>query len=418
MPTTITKPQHHTTIRVFCVAEIQRNPFRDSERYPLEDKKIKALRESYRATGFWHNLVARIGKDGKPEIVYGHHRLEALRLEFRGDFEVRLIIEEISGEQMLKRMLWENMEQWQTYAPGHQASIRMVVNAYAAGRVELQPPDPNGRKDRWRYAPGFRQGDVAGAHRQRPYTAATVADFLGWDRTKVECTLAALELIERNVVDEDFYDGLTQTQAGVLTTGVRKAVYAHDTQAKELEKQATTDRKLAKETKNEKERDALEKLAESALQEAAAVRKRGEEQGAHVASRAHLLLQDGTTRRRVLAELAGLTELPPLPRPRDKEPVDEIAEYLDRLPEYTAHVRQVRAHVERFSPKQIEKVFNGGGALQQELAALDTDLKDVVRKRQRRDGARIERSGKEKQHKPRRYGVVAKKRGPRANALV
>ena len=94
--------RHHRTIRVFRVAEIRPNPFRDIERYPLEEKKIEALCESIRTTGFWDNLVARIGEDGKPEIAYGHHRLEAVHRVLGDDAKVGLIIRELDNEKMLQ----------------------------------------------------------------------------------------------------------------------------------------------------------------------------------------------------------------------------------------------------------------------------------------------------------------------------
>lgn len=187
-----------SVFQVFRVAEIRPNPFRAIERYPLQDQKIKALRESIRATSFWDNLVARMGDDGKPEIAYGHHRLEAVRQELGSDAEVWLIIrDDMSDTQMLKIMLRENMEEWQTNALLDQASVRAVVDAYADDKIQLRPPESKARKDRLRHAPSFRQGYVAGTDRQHhPYTAATLASFLGWDRTKAETTLAALELIE------------------------------------------------------------------------------------------------------------------------------------------------------------------------------------------------------------------------------
>lgn len=399
--------------------EIQPNPFRDIERYPLDDKKIKAFRESFRVTGFWHNLPARLRKDGKPEIVFGHHRVEALRQEFGGDFEVRLVIEDLSDEMMLKRMFWENREEWKTNALVDQASIRAVVDAHADGRVELPTPNPNGRKDRWRYAPSFRQGDVAGAQRQRPYTVATVADSLGLDRTKVESTLAALELIERKMVAEDRYDGLTQTQASVLTNEVRKVVSDNHAKAKEYEKEADAALKEADAAKSDKERTAHEKLAESALQQANAVRKGVQEEVDYVVNYVTSAFQEGAATRAVSARLKRLRKPPPLPQPHDNEPDDQIAEFLDRWPEYTAHALQVLPLAKRFSPEQIDEGRRALGQTHEDaLAAVKSAWTEVECEREQRCGARSERSGKEKQKPKRRYDVPAKRRRRGAKAGV
>ncbi len=71
----------------FQLKNIQPNPFRHVDRYPITKEKVEALRESIRTTGFWDNIVAR-EVNGKAEITYGHHRLVALREEYGPDHEV------------------------------------------------------------------------------------------------------------------------------------------------------------------------------------------------------------------------------------------------------------------------------------------------------------------------------------------
>ena len=88
----------------FRIKEIKPNPFRDASRYPINKEKVAALRRSIQTTGFWDNIVARQQVDGKAEIAYGHHRLQALREEFSPDHEVDLIIQDLDDEAMLKMM--------------------------------------------------------------------------------------------------------------------------------------------------------------------------------------------------------------------------------------------------------------------------------------------------------------------------
>lgn len=391
--------------QVFRVGGIRPNPFRAIERYPLQDEKIKALRESIRSTSFWDNLVARVGEDGKPEIAYGHHRLAALRKELGDDFEVRLIIRELDDTQMLKIMLRENMDEWHTNALMDQASVRAVVDAYAAGKIELLPPEPKSPKNKLRYAPSFRQGYVAGGDREdHPYTVATLADFLGWDRTKVETTLAALELIECELVQEFLYEGMTQSQARVLTNEVRKLVSTLTDQVWAYERQAETLRKQAEEAKGEEERAEHERLAKSALQEAEVMRERMPEQVRHFAWSAHLGVQDNSIERRISAELRMLTD--PIPPAREPIHLDEIEVYLDRLGGYSVHVQQVRALAEQFSPEQMAEAVQGGLALQEELSGLRTDLREVVRERQERGATPLPLNNKKQ--KRRRRGKAAK----------
>ena len=93
----------------FRIQDINTNPYRDCDRFPLDEEKVKALRESLRSTGYWGNLVSR-EKDGKPELAFGHHRLEALKQEYGADYEVDLIIQDYNDEKMLLVMARENQE--------------------------------------------------------------------------------------------------------------------------------------------------------------------------------------------------------------------------------------------------------------------------------------------------------------------
>src|SRR5215469_5150343 len=112
----------------FALKDIQANPFRRIERYPLRRDKILALRESLRATGFWGNVVARLSQ-GKPQIAYGHHRLQALREEYEKEpnREIELIIHDLDDEAMIKVMARENMEEWGTSAAVEQETVRATV---------------------------------------------------------------------------------------------------------------------------------------------------------------------------------------------------------------------------------------------------------------------------------------------------
>ena len=55
-----------------------------------------------------------------------------------------------------------------------------MVEAYAAGIVELPPPDKKTAADRLRHAPRFTPGSSADSSRFIPDTAETIQDFLGF----------------------------------------------------------------------------------------------------------------------------------------------------------------------------------------------------------------------------------------------
>ncbi len=41
----------------FPLSKIKPNPFRYMDRYPIQRDKVEALKQSFRRTGFWENIV-------------------------------------------------------------------------------------------------------------------------------------------------------------------------------------------------------------------------------------------------------------------------------------------------------------------------------------------------------------------------
>lgn len=82
-----------------------------------------------------------------------------------------------------------------------QETIRAVVMAYAAGKIEVETPKRDTPKKLFRYAPHYPRGRSAD-DTERRYTDATVAAFLGWTQPngepsrRVRNALLALEASE------------------------------------------------------------------------------------------------------------------------------------------------------------------------------------------------------------------------------
>jgi len=162
--------------------------------------------------------VARIREDGKPELAYGHHRLRALLEEFGPDKEVALIIRDLDDDQMLKVMVRENGEDWGTSAVVDQESVRAVVLAYAEGRIQLTRPSSRVAKSTLRFAPSFTPGDGRGGSPDHPYTAPMLAEFMGWDVTRIKDTLRALALEAMGALRTKDFEDLSLAQARTVTT--------------------------------------------------------------------------------------------------------------------------------------------------------------------------------------------------------
>ena len=92
-----------------ALKDIKPNPYRNLERYPLDQPHVDELVASIKATeaGFWDNVLVRKVGD-KYELAYGHHRLEAAKQA--GLKEADFIVKKLSDEEMLKIMYLENKQ--------------------------------------------------------------------------------------------------------------------------------------------------------------------------------------------------------------------------------------------------------------------------------------------------------------------
>lgn len=232
-------PDERPDMTTVKLKDIKPNPFRHIERYPIRPEKVRALRDSFRVTGYWGNIVARPSLDpsGGVEIAYGHHRLAALREEYGPSQDIALLIKSLSDEQMLQIMARENMEEWGTSAVVEQETVRALVEAFAAEQVKL-PPMTRKETD-VRYAPSFSHDKgSAFARTHFPYTNKQIAEFLGWNATKVGHTLRALELVEAGILADSDFEGLSTKAAEAVTIEARRAIDDRERTAKAHQQKA------------------------------------------------------------------------------------------------------------------------------------------------------------------------------------
>jgi ParB-like chromosome segregation protein Spo0J len=256
------------TVKTYALKDIQSNPFRHMERYPINRTKVEALKESINSTSFWENVVARKTKDGGAELAYGHHRLIALRELYGQKHEIDLIIKPLSDEMMLQIMARENLAEWGSNVAVEHETVRAVVQAYAEGRIELPASDESAK--RLRYAPSFVAGLKPDQGRVlKPYTIQTVADFLGWNKgkaasIKVTMAIRALEYIELGILREKDFEGVSPKDARATIEEASKAYDARMTVARDKEAEARDAEKRAKSATSEKQREAAERKAAAA----------------------------------------------------------------------------------------------------------------------------------------------------------
>ena len=96
------------------IEDIDPNPFRQIEHYPIDRNKVEALKNSINETDFWNNILVRKHPEweGKYQLAYGHHRLVALR-ELNWEV-INIQVRNIDDDRMLKIMANENFEDWRS----------------------------------------------------------------------------------------------------------------------------------------------------------------------------------------------------------------------------------------------------------------------------------------------------------------
>jgi ParB-like chromosome segregation protein Spo0J len=371
----------------FKIADIQPNPFRHMDRYPIRRDKVKALRESMRTTDFWDNVVARVDSYGKPQIAYGHHRLVALREEYAPDHEVSLIVRDLDDTHMLQVMARENLEEWGTSAAVEHETVRAVVEAYAKGQIKLPAPSAQ----RVRFAPSFVERSSSSARAEdedHPYTAREVAEFLGWlepsgePQDKVYAAFGALEFIEDGVLRESDFDNLTTKQAAAVVEQARKARKERETQARLAEERAEKQRKMAEQAEQQRARAQEERErreAQAARARSEAERQRRQDQ-AEAAARQAVAAEE---ERRLAAERQRVaTERAAQERELGREQATTVGQHVSReigsgragYREASQVADKVREKQEDAAPPHIDKY---AGQLAIKLnRILDTDLDD------------------------------------------
>ena len=150
------------------------NPYRDLKNNPLNLKTIERLKKSIDTTGFWDNVVVRKNSEGKYEIAYGHHRIEAAKQ--CGIEEADFIVRKFTDVQMIQVLHDDNDEAYKFKTASLFESVRGIVNALAAGKIGPFEIPKDTKTSAIRYAPSFVPGKGRSPESgNRAYTILNVA---------------------------------------------------------------------------------------------------------------------------------------------------------------------------------------------------------------------------------------------------
>lgn len=173
--------------KMIMVKNILPSPCRNTKLYPLDQKRVTALVESFGRTGWWENVVGRMRKDGKVELAYGEYRRNALLRVKKPTDKVGINILPLTEDDMTRMFADENRAEYNHDSTTEQEVVRSVVERYAKGIIKLPKPPKNTDGKHLRYAPYFSKGGKGAPKEGRQssrsggsYTALTIAEYLGW----------------------------------------------------------------------------------------------------------------------------------------------------------------------------------------------------------------------------------------------
>jgi chemotaxis protein histidine kinase CheA len=241
---------------------------------------VEELVESIQTTGFWENIVGR-EVDGKLQVAYGHHRLEALKKVYPMTQEFDWRVRKLSDGTMVQMMARENSEAYKQNADVLLESIRAAVQALAKGQItigkesgQIEATNGNTSKNQLRYAPSFIQGNVpAAATAAHTYSAETLGKFLGiptlGGSSRCMIALNALELIETDYLPEHLTRGITIAQLKELVDDrIAERKHAREKAVEDAKRKAEETKRATEEKARQAERAIAEAKRKAAQAEA------------------------------------------------------------------------------------------------------------------------------------------------------
>ena len=104
------------------------NPYRDFNLDPINDATVEKMKKSIETLDFWGGLAARRHGNGY-QLVFGHHRLEALRSLGRKQADITIV--NYDEDQMVKGMVAENALQRGGASSAHLDGVQAIIRRLA-----------------------------------------------------------------------------------------------------------------------------------------------------------------------------------------------------------------------------------------------------------------------------------------------
>ena len=201
------------------VKNLDPNPFREMDSYPLVEEKLEALRNSIKETKFWRNIVARPNPEteGRFQIAYGHHRLAVLQeLKIK---TVNIPVMNLDDPTMLKIMATENLDTWGTLPKVTNKSV-LRAKTYLDGELGKAKSFKTLNETIKRLVDKHNFDKL----KKEGVGQTTVLKFLGsaWKQWVIQEALATIRDVEEGRIDQEAVEQLPASKSRVFREAVKR----------------------------------------------------------------------------------------------------------------------------------------------------------------------------------------------------
>lgn len=180
--------------------DLQPNPFRDYDNYPLVEAKVTALEDTIKETGFWNNIPVRKNGTGY-QIHFGHHRIQALKNVYGEEKMFNFPVDDVDDETMHKRMVAENAEEWGATTRQIDENVK-TTKAFLVNNLEIAAKYVEEPKI-W-----LKRAKTQASQNDTAVGGVIILAYLqsintSWSKRKVDQSLARLKMIDTDGLNKE-----------------------------------------------------------------------------------------------------------------------------------------------------------------------------------------------------------------------
>jgi hypothetical protein len=178
------------------IKDLEPNPYRDINNYPMDKVKLNELKRSIKRNGFWDNILGRPkpGDSIKIQIAYGHHRLHILKEVFKPEQEVDIPIKDLSDAQMIQIMADENNNDYSSSVAVDLETIKVTRQFLKDHPEEVKTPKP--------LKANSLQASTRAGYYHSP-EAFQIHEFLDWSEHRVSDAITQLDAILAGDIEKE-----------------------------------------------------------------------------------------------------------------------------------------------------------------------------------------------------------------------